>query len=61
MTKDQVRAQIDTMLLLEPVAQQLEKQLVEVVTAQLRVAVAGQHLDDALREIREHAFSTRDQ
>lgn len=30
-------------------------------TARQAIATAFQHLDDALREIREHAFSTRDQ
>ena len=44
---DQVGAQIDAVLLPGTVADVLEQQIVEVVAAELRVAVAGQHLDDA--------------
>ena len=42
-----VRAQVDAVLVLEAVADVLEQQVVEVVAAELGVAVAGQHLDDA--------------
>ena len=41
------------MLLLETIAEQLEKQLVEVVAAELGVAMAGQHFDDALLRLHD--------
>ena len=44
---DQAGPQVDAVLLLEAVADILEKQIVEIVAAELSVAVAGQHLDDA--------------
>ncbi len=42
-----IRPQVDAVFLLEAVADVLDEQIVEVVAAELGVAVAGQHLDDA--------------
>src|SRR5262245_41774059 len=39
--------QIDAMALCKPVADEIQQLIVEVVAAQCRVAVAGQHFDDA--------------
>ena len=41
------------MLLAEAVADVIEQQLVEVVAAELGVAVAGEDLDDALLDLRD--------
>ena len=41
-------AKIDAVFLAEAVGDEVHEQVVEVVAAELRVAVAGQHLDDAL-------------
>ena len=42
---DEVRAQVDAVLFLETVADILQQQIVEIVAAELGVAVAGQDLD----------------
>ena len=44
---DERLAQVDAVLLQEPVADVVEQQLVEVVAAEVGVAVAGEDLDDA--------------
>ena len=44
----QLAAQVDAVLLLKSSARQVEQQVVEVVAAELGVAVAGQHLEDAV-------------
>ena len=44
---NEVGRQVDAVLELEPVADVLEQEIVEVVAAELGVAVTGQHLDDA--------------
>ena len=45
-------AQVDAVLGLEPVADVVEEQLVEVVAAEVGVAVAGEDLDDAALDLR---------
>ena len=48
---DERSAQVDAVLLLEPIADVVEQQLIEVVAAELGVAVAGEDLDDALLDL----------
>ena len=43
--------QVEAVFLAKTVADEIEQELVEVVSAQLRVAVAGEHLHDALLDL----------
>ncbi len=49
--RHQVQAQVNAVFLLESIADQLHQEIVEVVAAQLGVAMAGQHLDDAFLDL----------
>src|SRR5713226_2818960 len=48
-----VVAQIDALVLLELVDEPVDDPLVEVVAAEVRVAVRGLHLEDALAELED--------